>query len=160
MPDNEEPTPDATTELPPVQPVPVAAVAPPVAVAPAPVVVDKPSGHSTTKVLLAAGAGALVVFLIAAAGILGYAIGTHSNNEGGIRPARLAQLQENLGNQYGQRGQDGPFGPGMGRGPGYMGNQQQGGSQSYPQGQQGTMPQFPVMPGQQSGGMMGQVPSP
>ena len=67
MPDNEEPT----TELPPVQPAPVAAVAPPVVVTPAPAVAEH-KGHSTMKVLLAAGAGALVVFLIAAAGIIGF----------------------------------------------------------------------------------------
>ncbi|MDP2014010.1 MAG: hypothetical protein Q8L05_07275, partial [Actinomycetota bacterium] len=107
MPDNEEAPTDATSELPPVQPAPAASVAPPATAAPAPVVVDQPSGHSTTKVLLAAGAGALVVFLIAAAGIVGYAIGTHSNDDGGMRPARMAQMQEHFGKQHGQRGQDG-----------------------------------------------------
>lgn len=155
MPDNEEPSNDATTELPPVEQAPVAPPTP-VAVTPTPVVVEQPKGHSTTKVLLAAGAGALVVFLIAAAGIVGYAIGSH--DDGGIRPARLAQLQEHLG---GQNGSDGQRGPGMmGGGPGFMWNQQgQQGSQSYPQGQQGTVPQFPGVPGQQSGGITGQVPS-
>ena len=177
MPDNEEPT----TELPPVQPAPVAAVAPPVVVTPAPAVAEH-KGHSTTKVLLAAGAGALVVFLIAAAGIIGFAVGKHANHEGGPRPMRVERMMDSPGGRGGPGSQGMPGnqgmqgnqgmpgmpglqgnqdGPGTGRGPGGMWNQQgqQGGSQSAPQGQQGTLPQFPGMPGQQSGGMMGQLPS-
>ncbi|MDO9486667.1 MAG: hypothetical protein Q7K25_11480 [Actinomycetota bacterium] len=138
MPDNDESTNEPTTELPPVA---LAAVAPTT-----PVVVEQPSGHSNTRVLLAAGAGALVVFLIAAAGILGYVVGSHSNDEGGDRPARFAQMQDNFRDQYEQRG------PGMGRGPGWMWHQQ------GEQGQQG-MPPFPGQQGQGPGGMMGQVPT-
>jgi len=155
MPDNEENPTDSTTELPSVEAAPAATPAPAAVIAPAAVVAARPTQHSTTRVILAAGAGALVVFLIAAAGFIGFAIGSHSDRDGGIRPARMAQLQENLGGQSGQ------YGPGMGHGQGFGWHQQgqQGGSQSYPQGQQGTMPQFPGQPGQSSGGMMGQVPS-
>ena len=136
MADNEEPIYAETTELPQVAPVPTAATAP-TAAAP-PVVVEQPTGHSTTRVLLAAGAGALLVFLIAAAGIVGYLVGSHSGHDGGIRPARMAQLQG---------GQGGPAygGPGM---------------RWHPQGVPGGMPQFPGMPGQQPGGTTSQVPQP
>lgn len=155
MPDNEETPTDATTELPSVEAEPDAVPAPAAAIAPAAVVSKTPTQHSTTRVILASGAGALVVFLIAAAGFVGFAIGSHSDRDGGIRPARMAQLQEKLGDPSGQ------YGPGMDHGPGFRWNEQgqQGGSQSYPQGQQGPMPQFPGQPGQSSGGMMGQVPA-
>jgi hypothetical protein len=107
-------------------------VQPPPAAVTQPAVVQQPAAGedkaSNRKVIMAAVGGAIAVAVIALAGVVGFAIGSHhSNNRPGFGPENLGQFAQNFERHHNQMmdGLDPQGGQAQGQGPA-QGQQQDG----------------------------------